>query len=513
MVSLQGAVGNAPPAVYDLLDDLARFHYDPLGFVKWAFPWGEPDTALEHSKGPEPWQEDQLARIGEYLRTGGPEGVIIEEDTVSGTGVGKSSLVAWWILWAISTGTETRGVVTAVTESQLRTKTWAELAKWHSLFIANRFFTLTATSIFSAFKKYEKSWRIDAIPWSISNTEGFRGLHNQGKRILVVYDEASGIEDPIWDVSEAVKRDARTQVMWLRFGNPTRTTGKFHHNATRPRGNKVVEGQYLYHNVVRVDARHVSFTNKAAIQELINEHGEDSDKVRVEVRGLFPRSGFSNFISPELVTQARRRRLQTTAYSAYPKILAVDPARFGDDSSVITLRQGLKVHSQVAMQGFDGPDLAGRICDIVKQEGPISCIVYDAIGNGADLDSTLRRIPGLPELIAVMWGQPAKDDKQYFNQRSECWGKMRDFLEGGQIPDDEELDRELTSLDYGYDGRLRIQLESKKDAKRKGVKSPDKADSLALSFVPDLIDRKAPAVVKARPVRRRTVIWTRSNGL
>ena len=117
-------------------------------------------------------------------------------------------------------------------------------------------------------------------------------------------------------------------------------------------------------------------------------------------------------------------------------------------------------------------------------------------------------IPGLPPLIAVQWGQPAKDDKQYFNQRSECWGKMRDFLEHGQIPDDDQLSEELISLDYGYDAKFRIQLQSKKDLKKNGSKSPDRADSLALSFIPELIDRKV-VMAKVRPVQRRTVVWSR----
>ena len=97
-----------------------------------------------------------------------------------------------------------------------------------------------------------------------------------------------------------------------------------------------------------------------------------------------------------------------TMYQAHPKILAVDPARFGDDFSVITLRQGLKVYPKVALSGFDGVDLASRIFEIVRKEGPISCIAYDAIGNGADLDSALRRMQGLPALIPVTWGVPAK---------------------------------------------------------------------------------------------------------
>jgi hypothetical protein len=124
-------------------------------------------------------------------------------------------------------------------------------------------------------------------------------------------------------------------------------------------------------------------------------------------------------------------------------------------------------------------------------------------------DSTLRRMNGLPTLIPVQWGQPAKDDKAYFNQRSECWGKMREWLEHGQIPDSDDLADELTSLDYGNDVKFRIQLQSKRDIKKNGGKSPDRADSLALSFVPELIDRKMTNA-KVRPVQRRTVIWTRS---
>ena len=204
--------------------------------------------------------------------------------------------------------------------------------------------------------------------------------------------------------------------------------------------------------------------------------------------------------------------MASTMYAAHPKVLSVDPARFGDDLSVITLRQGLKVHWQVALSGFDGPDLASRIFEITRKESPIACIAYDAIGNGADLDSALRRMVGLPPLVAVQWGQPAKDAKQYFNQRSECWGTMRDWLANGSIPDDSQqedgLVNQLSTLDYGYDAMFRIQLQSKKDLKKNGGKSPDRADSLALSFVPELIDRKV-VLAKVRPVVRRKVVWTR----
>lgn len=85
---------------------------------------------------------------------------------------------------------------------------------------------------------------------------------------------------------------------------------------------------------------------------------------------------------------------------------------------------------------------------------------------------------------------------------------MRDWLETGVIPDSDELSEQLSSLDYGYDVKMRIQLQSKKDLKKNGGKSPDAADSLAISFVPELIDRKV-SIAKVRPQQRRTVIWQR----
>lgn len=485
----------------ELLDTLAGFAADPVGFVKWAFPWGEPGTMLEGLEGPEQWQTDQLTRVGDAVTKGGAEGCVVQEDVTAGRGVGKSAQVAWMILWSISTHADTRGVVTASTEGQLRTKAWAELGKWYNLFVAKHLFKLTATAIHVAGDAdLEKTWRIDAVPWSAENAVAFNGLHNQGKRLLIIFDEASGIDDVIWENTAGVLTDGKTQILWMRYGNPTKTSGAFFKNCTSPR----------YNTVTRVDNRSVRFTNKEQIQAWIDEYGDDSDFVRVHVKGMFPRAGFANFISPELVNQARRRRLQQQQFAVYPKILAIDPARFGDDSSVITLRQGLKVHYQIALQGFDGVDLAGRVFELCRKEAGVSCIVYDAIGNGADLDSTLRRMSGLPALMPVQWGVPAADDKSYSNQRSEAWGRMREWLESGEIPDDDDLADELTSLDYGHDVKFRIQLQSKKDVKKNGGKSPDKADSLALSMLPDVVNVRK-VVAKVRPVQRRTIVWTRNS--
>lgn len=107
----------------EIVNDLAGLAKDPLSFVYWAFPWGE--GLLTHQDGPEAWQKEILGHIGENVS---PDKVI-QEAVASGHGIGKSALVSWLILWAISTHENTRGVVTANTETQLLTKTWPELMK------------------------------------------------------------------------------------------------------------------------------------------------------------------------------------------------------------------------------------------------------------------------------------------------------------------------------------------------------------------------------------------------
>ena len=124
----------------------------------------------------------------------------------AGNGPGKSALVAWIILWAMSTFEDTRGVITANTDTQLRTKTWAELAKWHRICLCKHWFHLTATAIYAKDKEHERTWRIDQVPWSLENVEAFAGLHNKGKRILLVFDEASAIPNKIWETAGRLNR-------------------------------------------------------------------------------------------------------------------------------------------------------------------------------------------------------------------------------------------------------------------------------------------------------------------
>jgi len=203
----------------DLIEIIAGFQHNPLGFVRYAFPWGEPGTELASETGPRPWQIETLEIIRQALSSGDLEGAL-RIATASGHGIGKSALVSWVILWGLATFPLTKVVITANTGDQLRTKTWPEVSKWFNLLICRHWFKFEATSIARRNSTGSKEWRCDAATWSENNTAAFAGLHNKGRRILLLFDEASQIADKVWEVAEGALTDEDTEILWLVFGNP-----------------------------------------------------------------------------------------------------------------------------------------------------------------------------------------------------------------------------------------------------------------------------------------------------
>ena len=451
------------------LDKVARWAGDPLAFVLEAFAWGEGELA-GHA-GPRSWQAAILTDIGQRIRSGSAIDDALQIAVASGHGIGKSALVSMTILWALVTRIDTRAVVTANTERQLTTKTWPELAKWHRLCTLRDSFTYTATSLYSADPLHEKTWRVDAIPWSLNNTEAFAGLHNKGRRVLVVFDEASAIPDEIWQVAEGALTDADTEIIWLAFGNPTRNTGRFREcfGSLRHRW-----------QTQQIDSRTVEGVNTSQMAKWVEDYGEDSDFVRVRVRGVFPRAGSSQFISADAVEAAQTRQLGFVD-PGWPCVLGVDIARFGDDQSVIRGRQGRngRVFLPIKWRGMDTVYSAGRIAEAIDLYQP-SAVFIDGGGVGGGVVDILKS-RGY-RVIEVNFGSAAKAVTKYANKRAEMWGDMRDWLETGTIDPDQQLSDDMQAPEYGFDKDGRILLEKKSDMKKRGLASPDDGDALALTF-------------------------------
>lgn len=462
----------------ELIEALGALTHDPLAFVYFAYPWGEPGTPLEDMEGPDEWQIQILKDIGEQLKKGKDLQTAIQEAVASGHGIGKSALISWLIHFAISTHENTRGVVTANTEGQLRTKTWPELSKWHNMFIAKDLFTYTATAIFSSDKDYEKTWRIDAIPWSKNSPESFAGLHNQGNRILVLFDEASAIDDVIWEVTEGALTDANTEIIWCAFGNPTRNSGRFRECFRKYR---------KFWNTYQIDSRTVKISNKAKIEEWLEAYGEDSDFFKVRVRGVFPSASDLQFISTEIADKAQKQVYKPGQFEHLPVIIGVDPAWTGSDSLEIVMRQGYYMKSLASIPKNDDDWRMAQLIAQFEDEYKADAVFID-MGYGTGIYSIGKQL-GRKWRLIEFGGK--SNDPVYLNMRAYMWGQMKEWLrEGGSIPpNDQALYDDIVGPEAIIDKNGHIQLESKKDMKDRGLPSPNKGDALALTFAARVVKK------------------------
>lgn len=461
----------------DLIEAIAGCEHDPLRYVLLAYPWTEIGTQLENESGPRLWQVQELNAIRDALADGATkppaEMVPFMMSVASGHGVGKSALVSWLIGWAMSTKENCRGVVTANTEAQLRTKTWPEVRKWHGMSINAHWFTCAATSI-HAKGDQEKTWRIDAIPWSENNTEAFAGLHNKGSRILLLFDEASAISDKVWEVAEGALTDEGTEIIWCAFGNPTRNSGRFRETCGRM-------AHRWRHS--QVDSRTVPGTNKVQIAKWIADYGEDSDFVRVRVRGMFPRAGSMQLISGEIVTEAMTREPHPLLTD--PLAMGIDVSRFGGDEATIYFRRGRDARTIKAtfMRNTDTMTLAAKAAELIEKHKP-DAIFVDETGIGGAVIDRLRQLGYT--VIGVNNGAKSDwsiDGMKVNNKGAEMWVRGRQWLEtGGAIENDPDLEQQLTGREYGYNNDNAILLEKKDDMRDRGLSSPDRADGLFLTL-------------------------------
>lgn len=477
----------------EMLGFLASYAYDPYGYTLACFPWGEGE--LETSTGPRAWQKNVLTTIRDHLRNPRTRYVPLRIAIASGHGIGKSALVAFIDKWAMGTCPDAKVVITSNTNTQLVTKTAPELAKWHRLAIDSDMWVVKATSITAKDPASEKTWRTDLIPWSENNPEAFAGLHNKERIIVLIFDEASGIADIIWDTAQGALTDERTIILWLAFGNPTLPSGRF----AECFGSRAA---YWIHK--QIDSRTVEGTNKEEIARWELERGADSDFFRVRVRGEFPIQGNAQFIPRTVVEQARR-----TAYpvdATLPKVLVCDPARFGEDESVIGLRQGRLFRILETFHEKPTDFTGERVIHWIQREKP-DAIIIDETGLGAGVVDHVRN-RGFNQsndylVVGFNGGGNPYDQKMYYNRRAEVWGKAKEWLEAGaSIPDDPELAADLAGVTFDY-SRLKVRhgaiiLESKDEMKRRGLRSPDRGDTLAMSFAVRLATR-APKQEDWRP--------------
>jgi hypothetical protein len=478
---------------------------NPLAFVMFAFPWGQPGTPLEHFKGPRKWQREVLTHIADHIKAnqGQLDFNTLRHAVSSGRGIGKSALVSWITIWMLTTRIGSTTIISANSESQLRSVTWAEITKWLATAINSHWFEVSATRLMPAkwltelverdLKKGTRYWGVEGRLWSAENPDAYAGVHNFDG-VLVVFDEASGIDDSIWAVTSGFFTENTPNRFWMAFSNPRRNTGYFY---------EAFNSKREFWTTKVVDARTVEGTDKQVYQQIIDEYGADSSQAHVEVYGQFPSEGDDQFISASLVDEAMKRPKYQD--QSAPIVIGVDPARFGADATVIAIRQGRDIIAIQRHRGDDTMTVVGHVIEAIEEYKP-TLVVIDEGGLGAGIVDRLKE--QRYKVKGINFGNKSTNPIMYGNKRAEMWGKMKDWLKTASIPLDRFLKTDLISPMMKPDSKGTIFLESKKDMKARGLASPDAADAICVTFAFPVAHREARESTQRRTYNDRGVVAT-----
>ena len=452
---------------------------DPEAFVLYVFPWGQQNTPLAKFNGPRKWQREVMRTIKQHIidNQGKLDMNTLRVAVASGRGIGKSALVSWLILWMLTTRIGSSVVVSANSEAQLRSVTWGELTKWCAMLINNHWWEISATKVVPAkwvtelverdLKLGTRYWAAEGKLWSEENPDSYAGVHNHAGMMLI-FDEASGIPDPIWSVGAGFFTENILDRYWFAFSNPRRNQGYFY---------EAFHSKRDFWESRNIDSRTVEDTDKNVYEQIISEYGADSPQAKVEVYGEFPSVGDDQFIGAGMVDEAIKR--QPYKDTSAPIVIGVDPARSGMDSTVIVVRQGRDLVAIKRYRGDDTMTTVGHIIEAIEEYKP-TLVAMDEGGLGYGILDRLNE--QRYSVRGVNFGWKSKNPIMWLNRRAELWGTMREWLKTASIPADKMLKSDLTGVKSKPTSSGVIQLESKKDLKARGLASPDAADALAVTF-------------------------------
>ena len=267
-------------------------------------------------------------------------------------------------------------------------------------------------------------------------------------------------------------------VRLLYIGNPTRNSGDFADAFKDPSFNKIHISALDSPNV---KAREIIVPGLATwewVQEMKTKYGEDSDVYRIRVLGEFPKQEADVLISVDLVETAIDADRE---FYGEDEFIGVDVARFGEDSTDLVYRRGNFAKVLDTVQGLDLMQVAGVVKRRLK-EYPKARAKIDIIGLGAGVFDRLKEQPDVQDRVegVNVAGEPANKE-DYINIRVEAWDEARKWLRDAVLVPSENW-YELCQPKVKITSSGKMQLESKEEMRKRGVKSPNTGDALALTF-------------------------------
>lgn len=494
------AVANDPEL--QLADEVSKYYDDPLGFVLFAYPWGEPGP-LEAETGPDDNQREFLQSLAAEVKKRKFDGATpvmpIQMSETSGHGTGKSAMGAWIADWILSTRPHSLGSVTAGTFAQLEDRTWAAIRYWTKLCITGHWFDIQARGIYH--KTFAESWNVTAKTCKEENAQSFAGQHAKTSTSWYLFDEASEVPDKVWEVASGGLSDG--EPMFFAWGQCVRNTGEFYvvnFGAKAERWNRR-----------RVDSRTSRFTNKALIEQWIQDYGIDSDFVKVRVFGLPPSASELQYIDKLRIDAAKKRTV--SALHDDPLVAGFDVSGGGKAWNVIRFRRGLDGKPAdmppIRIPGEHDPERSQRVgicAELLRDRRPgrqLAAMFVDA-AFGAPIVARLRGL-GFTNVYEVNFGS-ASPDMHCLNMRAYMYMKAKEWLLLGALPSEEQMPEthrvstQLAIPGYHINNSGKLVIESKKDIQERGEASPDDADAFCLTFAQTVAPPKQPQTQSA-PVR------------
>jgi len=506
----------------ELRERLATFRWDPLGAVRYGFPWGEGELA--NYKEPRKWQCEELELLGDHLQDPARRYTVYRRAISSGHGPGKTTLAAFFGWFFLSTYLDAMGRVTANTDRQLANVMQPEFQRWFRRSINAHWFDVNVSSIKAIDDAHRDTWRLDFMPWSAANPQAFAGKHNAGRRMFYIFEEAAAIPSEIYRVAAGALSDELTEKFFIAISNPFLNTGAFYDavfGTQRDRWTLPLESTHKYFHLAGprvIDSRDVEGCDKAELAGWLKECGgnDDADYFRIRARGLFPKGGSGQFIDLETISLAQKRR--ALPLDTDPLIAGVDFAWGGSDDNVIRFRRGNDARSiePVRVKGEftrDAAVMIGKITDVLSRTyngEKVAMMFVDGSGVGGNAGAVVAGVSSLgfgARIKEINFGHDAIDSKHYAYRRDEMWGKMKAWLRAsGAIDLDPGLAADLGKPQLMGNGEV-IKLEPKDVMKKRLSKmgidsaSPDDADALALTFAMP-VEKKKQSATPAKPKKR-----------
>lgn len=442
--------------------------------------------------GRHPWsrQADILCSVRDYPRT----------CVRSCHGIGKTFIAASVMLWFLFSHYKAIVISTAPTWRQVDKLIWKEMRNAYRL----ARFPLGGTLMPRAPELHIISNEWYATGLSTDDPNRFQGFHEE--HILVVVDEAAGVNEAIFDAIDGVLTTTGARLLLL--GNPTVLGGTFYNSFKSPLYNKFHVGAFDTPNFTtfgitlddiasgdwadKIGDRQLPYPQLIAphwVADRYVDWGTESLPWEARVMGNFPRQG-ENTLIPLAWIEAAMERWKDMP-QGQPVEIGVDVARFGSDKTVIAVRHGCKLDYLNAIHQKSVTESAGIVTDLARKEGTMS-IKVDEIGVGSGVVDVLEENGYTDVGIDVSKG--SNDPARFANLRAELWWALREMLDVDPVrnpqpiglPPDEELLAELSSVQYKYNSRGQVQIEAKEDMKKRLGRSPDRADAVVLAMAPRL---------------------------